>query len=294
MESQSPDFESIKRTNPYQAEYWSARDLAPLLGYSNWQNFEVAIKRGKTACEQVGQVVSDHFIDASKTIRTGKGAQREIKEYYLSRFACYLIAQNGDPRKPEIASAQAYFAVSTRQHELHQLYDEQQKRLQLRERVSENNRKLAEAAHQAGVLSRSFGEFQNAGYEGLYGGLDVEGIKARKQLGKSEEVLDHMGRAELAANDFRITQTEEKLRREQIIGQARAIATHHEVGKKVREAIQEIGGTMPEDLPPEPSIKPLLAERRRNRKKLQAGAASGQTSAHGQTALWDENLDAGG
>ncbi len=289
MESQSPDFESIKRTNPYQAEYWSARDLAPLLGYSNWQNFEVAIKRGKTACEQVGQVVADHFTDASKMVKLGSKAEREVRDYYLSRFACYLIAQNGDPRKPAIASAQAYFAVSTRQHELHQLYDEQQKRLQLRERVSENNRKLAEAAHQAGVLSRSFGEFQNAGYEGLYGGLDAEGIKARKQLGKSEEVLDHMGRAELAANDFRITQTEEKLRREQIIGQARAIATHHEVGKKVREAIQEIGGTMPEDLPPEPSIKPLLAERRRNRKRLQAGTTSGQTSAQGQTALWDEN-----
>jgi DNA-damage-inducible protein D len=294
MENQSPDFESIKRTNPYQAEYWSARDLAPLLGYSNWQNFDIAIKRGKTACEQVGQVVADHFTDASKTIETGKGAQREIKEYYLSRFACYLIAQNGDPRKLEIASAQAYFAVSTRRHELHQLYDEQQKRLQLRERVSENNRKLAEAAHQAGVLSRSFGEFQNAGYEGLYGGLDAEGIKARKQLGKSEEVLDHMGRAELAANDFRITQTEEKLRREQIIGQARAIATHHEVGKKVREAIQEIGGTMPEDLPPEPSIKPLLAERRRIRHRAQAGFTSGQTSSHSQKALWEENPDAGG
>jgi DNA-damage-inducible protein D len=297
MESQSPDFESIKRTNPYQAEYWSARDLAPLLGYSNWQNFEVAIKRGKTACEQVGQVAADHFTDASKMVKLGSGAERKVRDYYLSRFACYLIAQNGDPRKPAIASAQAYFAVSTRRHELHQLYDEQQKRLQLRERVSENNRKLAEAAHQAGVLSRSFGEFQNAGYEGLYGGLDAEGIKARKQLAKSEEVLDHMGRAELAANDFRITQTEEKLRREQIIGQARAIATHHEVGKKVREAIQEIGGTMPEDLPPEPSIKPLLAARRRNRTmraNLQAGASSGQTNAPGQTALWDENREAGG
>src|SRR5947209_3812465 len=146
METQSPDFESIKQVSPYQAEYWSARDLAPLLGYSNWQNFEVAIERGKTACSQVGQEIFDHFIDASKTIQTGKGAQREIKDYYLSRFACYLIAQNGDPRKPEIASAQAYFAISTRQHEIHQLFEEQQKRLQLRERVSENNRRLAEAA----------------------------------------------------------------------------------------------------------------------------------------------------
>src|SRR5206468_760226 len=163
---------------------------------TSWQNFEVAIKRAKTACEQVGQVAADHFNDANKMITIGKGGRREVRDYLLSRFACYLIAQNGDPRKPEIAAAQAYFAVSTRQHELHQLYEEQQKRLQLRERVSENNRKLAEAAHDAGVLSRSFGEFQNAGYEGLYGGLDAEGNKARKQLGKSEEALDHLGRAE--------------------------------------------------------------------------------------------------
>ena len=203
MESQSPDFESIKQISPYQAEYWSARDLAPLLGYTKWQNFEVAVKRARTACEQVGQVVSDHFIAASKMVTIGSGAKREVKDYLLSRFACYLIAQNGDPRKPEIAAAQAYFAVSTRRHEIHQLYEEQQKRLQLRERVSENNRKLAEAAHQAGVLSRSFGEFQNAGYQGLYGGLDVEGIKTRKGLGKSEEVLDRMGRAELAATGAR-------------------------------------------------------------------------------------------
>jgi DNA-damage-inducible protein D len=269
---QSPDFESIKQLNPYGAEYWSARSLAPLLGYTKWQNFEVAVRRAMTACEQVGQIMKDHFTDASKMISTGKGAQREVKDYSLSRFACYLIAQNGDPRKAEIAAAQAYFAVSTRQNELHQLYDEQQKRLQLRERVSENNKKLAGAAHDAGVLSRSFGEFQNAGYRGLYGGLDAEGIKARKGLERREEILDRMGRAELAANDFRITQTEEKLRNERIVGQARAIATHHEVGKKVREAIEEIGGTMPEDLPAEPSIKPLLNERRRRSRKLRAGA----------------------
>jgi DNA-damage-inducible protein D len=291
MEAHSPDFESIKRTSPYDAEYWSARELAPLLGYSNWQNFEVAIKRGKTACEQVGQVVADHFTDASKMVVVGSGAQREVRDYYLSRFACYLIAQNGDPRKPEIAAAQAYFAVSTRQHEIHQLYEEQQKRLQLRERVSENNLKLAEAAHQAGVLSRSFGEFQNAGYEGLYGGLDVDGINTRKGLGKGEEVLDHMGRAELAANDFRITQTEEKLRRERIIGQSRAIATHHEVGTRVREAIREIGGTMPEDLPPEPSIKPLLSGKRRRRKMLPQPGGEIAPERPAQQALWGETAE---
>ncbi|MDQ6694337.1 MAG: DNA damage-inducible protein D [Chloroflexota bacterium] len=290
MKSQSPDFESIKKVSPYEAEYWSARDLAPLLGYTNWQNFEVAIKRGKTACEQVGQVVADHFIGASKMVGVGSGAMRQVKDYSLSRFACYLIAQNGDPRKEEIAAAQAYFAVATRQNELQQLYDEQQKRLQLRERVSENNRKLAEAAQQAGVLSRSFGEFQNAGYRGLYGGLDVDGIKAQKGLGSSEEVLDRMGREELAANDFRITQTEGKLRNERIVGQSKAIQTHHEVGRKVREAIEEIGGTMPENLSPEPSIKPLIDGKRRLRRKLQAGSGHAGTNDPGapdQDKLWD-------
>ncbi len=285
---QSPNFESIKQINPYGAEYWTARDLAPLLGYNKWQNFEVAVRRAKTACEQVGQIVDDHFTGASKMVSTGSGAQRDIQDYLLSRFACYLIAQNGDPRKQEIAAAQAYFAVSTRQNELHQLYDEQQKRLQLRERVSENNRKLAEAAHEAGVLSRSFGEFQNAGYKGLYGGLDVDGIKTRKGVGKKEEILDRMGRAELAANDFRITQTEEKLRNERIVGQSRAIATHHEVGRKVRGAIQEIGGKMPEDLPPEPSIKPLLNERRRGRKELSVAPEEQSSDASMQGELWEQ------
>ncbi len=288
MDTQSPDFESIKQVNPYNADYWSARSLAPLLGYTSWQNFEVAIKRAKTACEQVGQVVADHFNDAIKMITIGKGGKREVKDYLLSRFACYLIAQNGDPRKREIAAAQAYFAVSTRQNELHQLYDEQQKRLQLRERVSENNRKLAEAAHEAGVLSRSFGEFQNAGYKGLYGGLDAEAIRTHKGLGEKEEILDRMGRAELAANDFRITQTEEKLRNERIVGQARAISTHHEIGRKVRQAIEEIGGTMPEDLPAEPSIRPLLNERRAKRKKLPAPPPENQIAdAPAQGALWE-------
>ncbi len=263
----APDFDSIRKFSPYEAEYWSARDLAPLLGYTKWQNFEVAIRRAKIACEQVGQTVGDHFTGASKMVSVGSGARREVKDYLLSRFACYLIGQNGDPRKPEIAAAQSYFAISTRQNELHQLYEEQQKRLELRERVSQNNLKLEEAAHQAGVLSRSFGEFHNAGYRGLYGGLGAQDIKARKRLEQRGDILDHMGRAELAANDFRITQTEERLRKEHVLGQAAAINTHNEVGRKVRAAIEDIGGTMPEDLPAEPSIKPLLQQRKRARKK---------------------------
>ncbi len=289
MEAQSPDFESIKQISPYQAEYWSARDLAPLLGYNKWQNFEVAIQRAMTACEQVGQIVTDHFTGASKSIIGGKGAKQTVKDILLSRFACYLIAQNGDPRKKEIAEAQAYFAVSTRRQELAQLLEEQEERLKLRERVTENNKGLAQAASQAGVLSQNFGIFQNAGYKGLYGGLGVLDIKERKQIDQREDLLDRMGRAELAANDFRITQTEERLHKEGIIGQTTAMEVHHEVGKKVRKAIEDIGGTMPEDLAPEPSIKPLLNAKHRKRKKLQPEADQNKisTGTPPQDTLWE-------
>jgi DNA-damage-inducible protein D len=235
MEAQSPNFESIKQTSPYGAEYWSARDLAPLLGYTKWERFEGAIKRAMTACEQIGQIVSNHFPGDGKMVNIGSGGQREVKDYFLSRFACYLIAQNGDPRKKEIAEAQAYFAVSTRKHELAQLLENQEERLKLRERVTENNKALAQAASQAGVLSQNFGVFQNAGYKGLYGELGVVDIKERKQIDQREDLLDRMGRAELAANDFRITQTEDRLRKEGISGQTNAMDVHHEVGKKVRQ-----------------------------------------------------------
>jgi DNA-damage-inducible protein D len=268
MEAQSPNFESIKQISPYGAEYWSARDLAPLLGYTKWERFEGAIKRAMTACEQIGQIVSNHFPGDGKMVNIGSGGQREVKDYFLSRFACYLIAQNGDPRKKEIAEAQAYFAVSTRKHELAQLLENQEERLKLRERVTENNMALAQAASQAGVLSQNFGVFQNAGYKGLYGELGVVDIKERKQIDQREDLLDRMGRAELAANDFRITQTEDRLRKEGIIGQTNAMDVHQEVGKKVRKAIEDIGGTMPEDLAPEPSIKPLLGAKNRRKKKV--------------------------
>ncbi len=284
MEAQSPDFESIKQISPYGAEYWSARDLAPLLGYTKWQNFEVAIERATIACKQVGQVVSDHFTEASKAIIGGKGAKQTVKDYLLSRFACYSIAQNGDPRKKEIAAAQAYFIISTRENELAHLLAEQEKRLSLRERVSENNRKLAQAASEAGVFSPNFGLFQDAGYKGLYGGLGVADIKEHKQIDQREDLLDRMGRAELAANDFRITQTEEQLRRESAIGQAKAIQTHHEIGKTVRKAIEEIGGTMPEELEPEPSLKPLLDAKRRKQKKLPPPTSEDDKNT--QDTLW--------
>lgn len=266
MQGQPPKFDSIKQANPYGAEYWNARDLMKMFGYAKWERFKNAIDRAKEACKNSGQLLDNHFLQVENTINLGKGAQRPVKDYLLSRFACYLIAQNGDPRKKEIAAAQAYFIISTRENELTHLLLEQEKRVQLRVGVSENNRKLAQAAAQAGVLSPSFGLFQDAGYKGLYGGLGVADIKERKQIDQREELLDRMGRAELAANDFRITQTEERLRREGAIGQEKAIETHHEVGKTVRKAIEEIGGTMPENLPSEQSIKPLLdAQRRKER-----------------------------
>jgi DNA-damage-inducible protein D len=197
----------------------------------------------------------------------GSGSQRSVKDYLLSRFACYSIAQNGDPRKPEIAAAQAYFIISTRENELAHLLAEQEKRLHLREQVTEHNKMLIQAASEAGVLSRSFGMFQNAGYKGLYGGLGVTEIKEHKRVEQREELLDRMGRAELAANDFRITQTEELLKKAAISEQTEAIEAHHEVGEKVRKAIADIGGTMPENLPAEPSLKPLLDAKRRQRPK---------------------------
>lgn len=266
QEPKAPDFESIKQLNQYSIEYWSARELTPLLGYDQWRRFEDAIKRAMIACRQVGQSTDDHFAGAGKIVKLGAGSKREVKDYLLSRFACYLIAQNGDPRKPEIAAAQTYFAKSTRENELRQLWEEQQKRLELRERVDENNLDLATAAYSAGVLSRNFGLFQNAGYEGLYGGLGVEEIKEKKGIAPKENILDRMGSSELAANDFRITQTRDKLLREEIIGQSRAIETHRGVGQTVRNAIEEIGGLMPENLPPEPSLRPLLSGKKRERK----------------------------
>jgi len=268
MSHETPDFESIKQINPYGMEYWSARALAPLLAYTKWQNFTTVLQRAMIACEQSGQILTDHFTGASKVITAGKGASHTVRDYFLSRYACYLVALNGDPRKPAIAAAQTYFVIAAREKELADLYLEQAKRLQLRLRVAENNQKLAEAAAQAGVRSQSFGQFQQAGYKAMYHGLGVADLKERKGIPPSAELLDHMGRAELSANDFRITQTEEKLRQEQVQGEAAAIATHRAVGERVRQAIRDIGGRLPEDLPAEPSIKPLLDAQRRQRKRI--------------------------
>ena len=284
MQDQLSNLDSIKKTNSYGAEYWSARDMMKILGYTTWKSFKKALERASEACKNSGQVVDSHFLQVIEIADTGKGAKRPIQDYLLSRFACYLIAQNGDPRKPEIAAAQAYFAISTRQNELSQLLAEQEERLKLRERVSENNKALASTAYASGVLSQNFGTFQNAGYKGLYGGLGIADIKEHKQIDPREDLLDRMGRAELAANDFRITQTEERLRKEGTIGQTKAIQTHHEVGKTVRKAIEEIGGTMPEELAPESSLKSLLSAKRRKQKKLPPQTNEEDSSK--QDTLW--------
>jgi DNA-damage-inducible protein D len=264
--SQTPDFDSIKQVNPYGEEYWSARDLAPLLGYNKWERFEVAIQRAMIACEQVGQVIANHFPASSKMVKLGSGAQRELKDFSLSRFACYLVAQNGDPRKPEIAAAQAYFAISTRAHEIQQLLEEQNKRLEVRLKVSESFKALASAAQGAGVNSEKFGVFVDAGYLGLHRHTRDE-LKILKGIPEKEDYLDNIERRELSAIDFKNTQTEGKLVADQVDNEDDAIQTHYFVGDQVRKAIEAINGPMPEDLPSAPSIRKLVEERRRAAKK---------------------------
>ncbi len=248
-------FEDLKRTNDHEAEFWSARDLQPLLGYSQWRRFEDAIKRAITSCEQSGNRPDYHFAGAGKPITGGKGAVQVVEDYHLSRFACYLIAQNGDPRKPEIAQAQKYFAIQARKQELTEQLAADQERLELRKQTSEEFKALSGAARQVGVQDKMFGVFHDAGYKGLYGGLGGEAIKNKKGIPVKEQLLDRMNATELAANQFRMTQTRDKLARENINSQQRAIQAHEQVGKEVRAAIERIGGTLPEQIPPAEHIK---------------------------------------
>lgn len=267
-------FESIKHVNEYGEEYWLARELQLVLEYAQWRRFSDAIERAKLACKNSGFAVEDHFADVGKMVDIGSGAERQIDDVMLSRYACYLIVMNGDPRKEVIAIGQSYFAVKTRQQELIDNYEqmsEDQKRLAIRNEMIAHNKSLAEAAQMAGIEDqREYAIFQNKGYQGLYGGLGAKEIHARKGLKKSQKILDHMGSTELAANLFRATQTDEKLRRENIQGKQVAYDTHYEVGKKVRQTIKELGGTMPEDLPtPEKSVKQI--EREQEKRKLKPG-----------------------
>ncbi len=266
-------FESIRRTTEEGAEYWSARDLAKVLGYKQYNKFTSVIMKAEVACENSGQAVEDHFTHLSEMIETGKGAKRRFDTVILSRYACYLIVQNSDPSKPIVALGQTYFAVQTRRQELADelaALPEDQKRLILRAEMSVHNRQLAEAAQEAGVVEAlDFAIFQDHGYMGLYGGLKAKDIHARKELRKGQQILDHMGSEELADNIFRAAQTDAKLRRENIQGKEEANLTHHEMGRKVREFIKDVGGTMPEDLPtPEESIQQL---QQKEQKRLKQG-----------------------
>ena len=267
-------FESIKMLNEKGQEYWSARQLSKLLEYSEYRHFLPVIKKAKEACVNSNQAVTDHFEDVLDMVQIGSGAKRKLEDVQLSRYACYLIVQNADASKSIVALGQTYFAVQTRRQELSddaefQKLKEDEKRLFLRNELREHNKQLVETAQNAGVETNlDFAIFQNHGYKGLYGGLDAKGIHAKKGLKKSQQILDHMGSTELAANLFRATQAEEKLRRDQVKGKKQANQTHFEVGTKVRKTIEDLGGTMPEHLPtPEESVKKL---EKKQVKKLEA------------------------
>ncbi len=248
-------FEDLKKVNQHGIEYWSARSLQSSLGYSQWRRFENAIQKAIESCKQSGNDPSHHFAGAGKMVDIGSGTNRELDDYELSRFACYLIAQNGDPRKPEIAQAQEYFAIQTRRQEISDQMAADLERVETRHQASVEFKALSGAAREAGVQDRMFGMFHDAGYKGLYGGLGVDAIKARKGIAQKEQLMDRMDTTELAANLFRMTQTRDKLKNERIRNQRDAMETHEMVGKKVRSVIEEIGGALPENIPPAESIK---------------------------------------
>lgn len=260
-------FEAIRHTDAEGHEYWLARELAPVLDYVQYRNFVQVVEKAKEACRQSGHPVADHFADVSKMVDIGSGAQRPVDDVELSRYACYLIVQNGDPGKPVIAHGQTYFALQTRRQELSddaqfQHLSEDERRLAIRNELSEHNKALSAAAKAAGVdTPLDYAVFQDHGYKGLYGGLGAKDIHARKGLKKSHKILDHMGSTELAANLFRATQTEEKLKRDGVQGKAQANKLHHAVGTKVRQTIKDLGGTLPEHLPtPNKSIQQIERE----------------------------------
>ncbi|MDR2244580.1 MAG: DNA damage-inducible protein D [Burkholderiales bacterium] len=267
-------FESIRQKDESGNEYWLARELARVLEYSQYRHFMPVLERACEACHNSGQRVEDHMEDILTMVEIGSGAQRSLPDVRLSRYACYLIVQNGDPAKPVIANGQTYFAIQTRRQELADdskfaQLSEDEKRLAIRNELAVHNKQLAAAAKVAGVKTTlDYAVFQDHGYKGLYGGLGAKDIHAHKGLKKSQKILDHMGSTELAANLFRATQTEEKLRRDSVRGKTQANRTHFDVGRKVRQTIKELGGTMPEKLPaPDSSIQQLESAKKKQLKK---------------------------
>lgn len=275
-------FEKSKRIDSLGNEYWSARDLSKILEYSEYRHFLPVIAKAKESCENSGYDILDHFEDILEMVSIGKTANREVESIKLSRYASYLIVQNADPSKEIVAQGQTYFAVQTRIQEISQMDEytslttEEERRLFLRNELAKHNTQLAAAAKDSGVIKPlDYAIFQNHGYKGLYGGLDAKGIHQKKGLKKSQQILDHMGSTELAANLFRATQAEEKLRRENIQGKQNANKAHFEVGKKVRKTIQELGGTMPEELPTVDSVKAI---EKKQMKELNASKKKSDTN----------------
>lgn len=263
-------FEELKQIDENGNEFWYARSLSKLLDYSDFRNFLKVIEKAKEACKNSNNNISEHIVEVNEMVQIGSEATREVTSFKLSRYACYLVVQNADPSKPVVASGQTYFALQTRRAELQddevfRQLKEEEKRLFLRNELKEHNKQLVEVAQLAGVeTTLDFAIFQNHGYKGLYGGLDAKAIHAKKGLKKSHKILDYMGSTELAANLFRATQAEEKLKRENIESKQEANKAHNEVGKKVRQTIKELGGTMPEDLPtPQKSTLKIAKEQKK-------------------------------
>lgn len=261
-------FEINKKIDPNGQEYWSARNLSKILQYSEYRHFQAVLDRAKLACINSGFPVEQHFVNSQESVAIGSGASKLVPTIFLSRYACYLIVQNADPSKEIVAIGQTYFALQTRKQELSEQERENEKRLLLREEISKHNINLASVAKKAGVREPlDYAIFQDHGYRGMYGGLAAKDIHSRKKLKKSQKILDHMGSTELAANLFRTTQAEEKLKREPHSNKYQANQTHYNVGQKVRQTIEELGGTMPENLPTHDSIQKVQRQKIQEQKK---------------------------